>query len=656
MSLWSEANEDAKTITPDMAATGARVGFLDAFETSYNTQVRGSAMYGIEKAIYDLDAEQAAHLRGAGVENIPHLSDDAFGFFGSGAFSGDYMDVARFYQDGGDPELAGRLKEYDDKIAEYQTKFPELRLRSSGEMWDEVRTSAQNYERKSATDRNTFGGSVGSLAGGLVGSLNVESDPLNFATLPVGSFGKSIVTRILGQGAGQGIIEGINQFTGVQEQRRLLGLEHGAYDALTRVAGATIGGAALQGVGEGFAAAGRRFFRNAPHDPAPVYSAPSREALPDASAVPEGAIPADPAVAAAKLAQRPQSYMDYLQEVSPWSVSRAGRARTVLDIDNVKAQLDDWAGPSPAFTRSDTAMPLPRSDFTAPANIFERVADTSRVDDIARQVDPDTFRVYDKLADENAAIRAAIADMPMDEGIQKRFGEIEDRIAMLDDKANNSGAMKSKKYRREIAELKAEREDLKEQAVSNDTPDIAEARQRIMRNDEKMRDMAPVVSRAYARARGKWNNAESERNAITKMIRENRKYVGDEQLERVTDSLPASLYDKAPILQQAPKVEATLAKDADAADTALAILADNAKQMDDVLERYRASVARLLGEDGAPEISVEGIKTKLNLDTDKITVPNADGNGTREISLRQLLDEQNEMEADLKAVASCSIR
>lgn len=666
MSIWSEANDDAKTVTPDAAAVGRRVGFLDAFETAYQTQVRGSAMYGIEKAFYEAEAEQVASLRGAGVEDVPHISDDAFGFFGSGAFSGDYMDAARFYQDGGDPELAQRLEAYDKKIDEYRTKFPELRLRSSSEMWDDIRSTAQQYEQRAATERNTWGGTVGGLVGGMVGSLNVESDPFNFATIPLGVLGKTVAGRIGGQAAGQGAIEAVNQFTGVQEQRRLLGLAHGAADAWTRIGGAAVGGALLQGAGEGLAAAGRRFFRNAPHDPAPSFTTEPAKPLPDASEVPDGAIPADPALAAAKLVQRPQTYMEYLQEVSPWSVSRAGKARTVLDVDNVRAQLDDWGGPDAAFTKPDTAITLPKNDFVAPSNIFDRVAaNTTHVDDIARKMDPETFRVYDKLADENATYRRWLAELEpaRDTKIDSELSSLNDRIDVLNDKMARAGGMKRKTYMKELTALKAERDGMKSEALAVDTPDMARVRERLMRNDEKMRDMAPVVSRAYARARNKWDNTASERAEVQKMIREGRKSVGNTPEENPLASMPKSLYDKAPILKQAHKVEATLSKDADAADVAMAIIAENAKQMDEVLERYRTSIGKLVGDavdektgEKITTINVDGVKRPLNLDSDKITVPTADGTGTREISIRQLLDEQNELEADLKAVSSCSIR
>lgn len=671
MSIYGDTNEDAMSIVPTQAAVGRRVGFLDAFETSYQTQVRGSAMYGIEKAMYDADAAQVDALRKAGVEDIPHLSPDAFGFFGNTSFSSDYLDAAKFYSEGGDPELAQKLQQYDTKIDELGKRFPDLQLKTSAQMWDDVRNAAQSYEKKANTERRSMLGEVGEFAGGAVGGLNLFSDPWNFATIPVGGFGKSVIRRVAGEGAAQGFIEGINQLTGVQEQRRLLGLDHGFADGLTRVAGAALGGAALQGLGEGVAAGAKRFFRSAPGDLAPSYEPPPREPLPDTSRVPDASIPANPEVAAAQLTRNPLTYENYIKEVSPLSASRAGKARTVLDVENVRTQLSDWSGPLPheMTPKTDTAVNLPRNDFVRDQpNIFDRVADTFNADQMARQVDPDTFRVYDKLADENTVYRRWLEELGAPAENNPKIADINSRIDKLEEKAARSGAMKGKKIGKEIAALKAERENINKQVLTTDTPDKAAVRQKLMRNDEKMRDMAPVVSRAYARARNKWDNTEGDRTAIKKMIAEGRKTVGEISPHNPFEALPESLYDKAPILQQRSRVEASLPQDADSAAIASKILAEKAKDAEGIIETFRSSVNKIVKdaedakaglvkpEEGVNpnEVTIPGYKDPLNLN-DKLFIPNENGEGTRTITLRELLEEQAELEADTKAVASCSI-
>lgn len=675
--MFWEVNEDEYSGDPATIATGPRVGFLDAFETSYNTQVRTSAMFGIEKAFHERENDQVQALRAAGAEDVPLLSDNAFGFFGLGAFSGDYEDVARFYEDGGDVKLGERLAEYDTKIAEYQKRYPNLQLQTSREMWDEIRAVGREYDRRSQTERTTWGGAAGSFLGGAVGGLNLEADPLNFATMPLAP-GKSVVGRIVGQGAAQGIVEGINQITGVQEQRRLLGLDHGFADGLWRVGTAATGGAVLQGFGEGLAAGARRFFSDPPPN---VLPDPPRQR--QKVALQEVGIPPDLDIAAEKLIQQPQTYMEYLQEVSPLSTTRAGRARTVIDVDNVSKQLGDWAGPDPVamLPKSDTAISLPRNDFTASQpNIFDRVAETPNLDALAREVDPDTFRVYDKLADENTTYRRWLDELQPTREQNAEVRRLADEITALKAKQDSTGKMKAKKIAKQIEAKQTEYEAAKAQALATDTPDMARVRSKLMRNDERMRDMAPVVSRAYTRAQNKWDASAQEHLAVRQMIAEGRKTLGNTpQVDSAVAALPKTLYDKAPILQQRARVESKLKGDPDAADIAAAVYQKNREDMEPVLENFRAEVTRIAKEaeaakektekkvkppkpkPGEPEplppnkILIPGYKEPLDLKTDKVIIVDEDGT-ERSVSLEELFTRQNEVEEDAKAVQSCSIQ
>ena len=200
---------------------------------------------------------------------------------------------------------------------------------------------------------------------------------------------------------------------------------------------------------------------------------------------------------------------------------------------------------------------------------------------------------------------------------------------------------------------------------------MAIVRGKMMRNDEKMRDMSPVISRAYARARNKWDNTDADRQAIQAMIRDGRKNADlpDAPDVGTFEDMQKSLYEKAPVLQQRAKAEQSVQPDDDAATIAMKIMAQNAKEAETVLERYRATVSQIIGDLDKPaterksveegvdpnELTVPGVKTPLNLD-DKVMVPTVDGTGYKEVSIRTLLKEQNDVEEDLKAVTSCSIR
>jgi len=662
MTFFNEVNRDALSVAPDMAATGPRVGFLESWEVSWNEQVRGAAMYGIEDQMWQLEDQQVQAMRRAGIENIPWLSEESHGIFnvlpGPAGGVENYLDIARFYEDGGDPAYATRLAEYDARITELQEKFPELNLRTSREMWDSVRAQAQAYEQRAMGDRRDIGGHVGAFIGGAVASMNPNTDPLNFITLGVGGVGKTVVGRIAGQMGAQGVIEGINQITGVQEQRRLLGLEYGFGDAVQRVAGAAVAGGVLQGVGEGLAFGFRRWFRSTPTDPAPLPGVTERPALPDTRMVPPQAIPADENLAAAKLTRAPETYVNYLHEQSPLSLTRAGRARTVLDLDYMTTRLDDWDGGRPweIAPKTDTAITLPRSDFIAPD--LNRVVEQSQVDDLARQIDPQTFQHYDALATRKETYRRWIdelsgADNP---ALTQRIAELDDKIDALTVRMQDQNGRRAAKTRKEIAALEAEKEAAITEASSPNQPDVARVRRELMKTDEKMRDLAPLVSRAYARARNEWTASADERQAVMQMMRAGRKTLPDVEradAARIVSGAQA-LADRAPILQQRYKVEGQVQPDADAADVARAIVAENVKAMDEALATYRAELDTILGTEKNGEIEIGGVK--LNLDKDVIYVPNEAGEGGDRLTVRQLIERNKNDEYELEAVTTCSLR
>ena len=144
------------------------------------------------------------------------------------------------------------------------------------------------------------------------------------------------------------------------------------------------------------------------------------------------------------------------------------------------------------------------------------------------------------------------------------------------------------------------------------------------------------------------------------MVREGRTDLRtDPQAQRLADSLPETvpqtLADRAPILQQADKVAGKVARDADAADVAAAIVAENMKTLDEALDTYRASLDGLIGAEKNGEVILPNGQ-KLNLDRDKIWVPQEDGTGGRELTVRQLLEENKMDEYEIEAVGTCSLR
>lgn len=650
-------NEENSTLSSvDDVAMGPRVGMLDSWSTSWEAQSRAAATYGIEEAMRDIDAEQYRTMKQAGIENAPKLSDMSVNMFADlnlGPVPGhsNYMDTARFYVDGGTERRASLLREYDSRIDELRKTHPELNLRSSRAIFEEVRDKAQEAERKQATDRKTFGGHVMDFLGGGVASMSPRTDPFNFMTLPAGGPGKTAVTRIATQTGAQGAIETVNQLTGVQEQRRLLGLSHGFWDGATRVVTTGLGAGVLQGLGEGVGAAGRRFFRNTKTDPAPkalpeppklLEYKPGEQVGPS----PEGFSPVGP-------------FDEYMHAVSPLSGTRTGKARTVMDLDQVATELGDWGGKMPyeLKPRTDTAIPTPtgphfKLDTTA------KEALTKDLDGLARQVDPKLFTQYDKLATRKNNYRNWLDEMGAD---RPKFNEdvqrIDTKIAELEDKLDtpNVSARNAKRYTKQIEELNGERDKLIEQVLLKDTPDMARVRQELLATDEKMRDLAPSVSRAYARAQEQWDLGFEDRQLIRQMIREGRTELPERnplqnfEYEEAVEFRAKTLEDKAPVLKQAKGVTGK-----DAADVAAAVVKKNLDVYTKAVEDFRTELDSLI-DAKTKKLNVPGTDKPLDLDKDVIVVGrDADGNDIS-MTIREFVQEQKQFEEELEAVKVCSI-
>lgn len=120
---------------------------------------------------------------------------------------------------------------------------------------------------------------------------------------------------------------------------------------------------------------------------------------------------------------------------------------------------------------------------------------------VARQIAPETFREYDSLTARRDTFRRWV-----DELSDKRQEDAEsnaphaNEIAELQSKMEDATPRLQKKYQARIDEMQPEHDAFIENAVSQDTPDMARVRAELMKADYRMRDLAPDVASAYRKA------------------------------------------------------------------------------------------------------------------------------------------------------------
>ncbi len=238
-------------------ATGPETGILENFDAVYQDTIKGNSQFGLEVEFqkrYEDTLDRVFEKTGERIPNIRNFQDVA-----RALNSGEPLPQAqtRDYslREGGtmtdDPgalfadmnKVAERLKELNAQ----DQSIPTLDM-----IWKDVRQSAQDAEKRAAQvgERAGLVGQIAGFAGGVVGSFTYR-DPVNLATLGIGGVGKTLAARLATEAGAQSVIEGINQFTGVAENRQLLGLDQSLERSLQSVAFAAVGGAGLRGLAEG---------------------------------------------------------------------------------------------------------------------------------------------------------------------------------------------------------------------------------------------------------------------------------------------------------------------------------------------------------------------------------------------------------------------
>lgn len=660
--MFTETNQDAATGSPEGASLGPRLGFGEAFSAAYDAQAQGNSVLAVSTAFEKAEADQARKIEALGGK-APRLNQaDTLAEKQARGFD-PYGDVARALADGGDERTTALLTKADAGLDALRAQYPDAGIKNYREMFEGVRQSAQAAEKRWGGAQTSIGGAVGGFLGGALASMDPRTDPYNFGTLPLAGGGANVAARIAAQGAIQGGTEAVNQFTGVQANRKLLGLkEEGAAGS---IAASAVGGALFQGAGEGLAAGAKklfpRWFRDVPGDPAPPVPAPEAPRLPlsEPVAAPRliDGVPEDQflhSIARTNFdAFNTLLERDRAANPDVLGATRVGRARTAVDLDYVGRTLDDWRGPSPSEVRADTA---PRPD--APERYTFDIAGPDTVDARARAVDPDTFTLFDRAKAQAESFRQQIAAAD-DQAVAANRGALDTVEATLAQRNQQLLRARSNNVRErlqvEIADLELQRSRL----GSSDASTTAELRVHLQEIDEQMRDLAPVVSRAYAAAKGTLSaEADSDAARFLRDLARSAPRIFPET-ERAAKAMegarpaaplpPRTVVDEVPIIASRPAATADLGPKADAADKLAAVMKQVDAERDTSTDAFRASITRTLAAEGDPTLRLGSGKT-LHLDNDR--VPSLDG--TREVTVREYLDEIRQDEEALQGVSTCA--
>lgn len=671
MSFMSQVNEDELYVRPEQASRGSTVGFIEGMQRSYEYGKLFDSQLGVAQAMIDAEYANRKRIQDAGgkaPDSLYHKFAPDTGWVAEDADNATGTDtayrVAKAAADGDFGMYGALVGQRDDELKALQKKYPNAGIRTYSEMFEDTR---KNYEKmKLQNERNySSGGNIGWGIGAMASGMNPDVNPLNFWTMQMGGAGKTIAGRIASQGVAQGAVQGVAEVTGVRANKRLLGENPTVQDSLINVGAAALGGAGFQGVAEAGGAAlrglGRRWFRNAPNDPAPPVDAPDllkRDATPTAQ---------EPTRQVNLSAEVEARLTKAVQDTA--GTSRANLRGAQADYAHVAQGLESWTGPMPwevappSHTRMPGQVDIQPPEFRAPSP-------GETVDEIARRVDPELFKIYDKLAAERQTFRDMIAKATADaansgEAIKReafiagrdKLQPLRDELAFVEQKIAKANRRKAKIYETRRQELLAQISEGETALLGADPATIASYRNRVMAADEKMRDLAEPVSRAYARAQGKWNVYEGQRAEIEAMAMRGDSKVPDnfttliDDAERAAADMPQkpSLFDAVPELAGVKRAENEAALDAltrarEAAE----------KEFDKQMEEAKAAAPKLLKAEGDEAvIDVAGIPRKLRLD-DEIRILNEDGS-TSVTSARKMLEDMQEDDDVLGAVTTCSV-
>lgn len=692
MTVFNNPNRDAAISAPtEEGSMGPRVGFLESFDSAWKAHALTASQNGFEEALAEAEDEQLRKARSKGAENVPMIGADRWALselvdMGADDDAFMYTRAAKYFSGKtADDDTKKRIEDRDKWVNDFNAKNPDTPLMTSRELFDDIKQRAIEADTRENNRQGTTLGAVGGFAGDVISSMNPETDELNFLTMGFGGVGKTAAMRIGTEVAGQGLIETLNQATGVQSTREMLGLSSGFEDAAGRVVGTAVGAGVLRGVGELGYYAGKRWF--APEDGLPMPPqppAPRDEPLLleykprdkqewEGQAEWEADVKAYQQKLVSDLMNGTRDYADDILPMAGYGPSIKGQARARADLDYTTRQLEAWDGPEPYRMRPPTtSTAIPSRVEGVEMQEFKIDHSQKNIDLAAREYDPKTFRLYDDLATKAKSFREWLQDPRYKQDIQESQriarAEFEDLSVKVDNLRYNiqqrrvGGRTLSQGKIAEMQDklnaLQAKRDEAIQASTVNENPTTATIRVELIKTLDKMQDMAPLVSRAYSHAKGVWEAGQAERDAVAKMIREARTELPQTEGDIRFEYDPLAIFETPrnnTLLRDADSVEPQMRDDATDIDRMEAVVKNQLKEMDVRVEEFRGQLEKLSKLANGEYVTMNGQTYKFDLDGDKVFIPNEKDNGVQELSLRQLLEDAADSEAELKAMTTCSM-
>jgi hypothetical protein len=616
MTFWTQPYELSKRAIPEEITGGRRLGFLEEITSAYDEATFISAQFGAEKALHDTEQENVYRIRQAGGQPPAMIGEE--GGLG-GLTPGQYRPYTESWRrasvnQNSDPQQAER----NNQLMELQKKFPNAGILTYDQMFEAIHNRYIDVEHRAARDATTLG-DVGWFIGGAAGGIDPRVNPLSAGSTLVGGVGKAALTRILSQGAGQAFAEAISQYTGVRENKRFLsGHYPSAGETAMQIGFAGAAGLVGQAVPEGVGFLGRKWFRNVPGDvpPPPPVRKPIQPAV---------TTPAAAAAAQAAPAPRVPRHEPVLSVQAEARITKAVRDTLGTGRANIRTAHADYGYVHDVIDRLDGPEP-----WRVPPNTSTRIFQTAEtqgyavkvqgaertIDQRAREIDPETFRVYDEMQQRKLKQREGIAQSALarEQQISAELAPLDAEIATLRDKLSKATKRNVKKLTPRLNEAEALRAQKLAESRAKDTPGMAAQRQELQQSDYKMRDLAPAVSRAYARATGDWHASEALQADVKRMFDQGATTLTQSEAHALRDAeLQINEFDKyfAPreAIEDVPELGQTLKtkpKDgADMVDHVEQVRKEGAKAEQAAVDQLIADVPKILAEADKPPPQVD---------------------------------------------------